>query len=233
MGCWWGGGTPPCQVSYTLDQETMATHRCSPPEHGSDIRQSPAYTCSSGPSGRWYASADGCILLVEIQVGVKTYLRPVARLVKLLAFPCDNIDPATSVARYLFCFDNQCCSGGCCSKLSIIIYSGTLDSPRRVVGSYLWSLCGLLVTEQLGVPLRRMRLWRKWLVNKPFCYSSVNSFNYHSFIQLSFVIHSSVLTQQIINYNCSLVCLYSFTKVVPAFNYNSLFAILRNTIDLF
>ncbi|KAK0153723.1 hypothetical protein N1851_004487 [Merluccius polli] len=44
------------------------------------------------------ASADGCIQLAEVQVGDKTYLRPVARLVRLPAVPDDNADPGTSVA---------------------------------------------------------------------------------------------------------------------------------------
>ena len=44
------------------------------------------------------ASADGCIWSAEVQVGDKTYLRPVARLVRLPAVPDAAADPGISVA---------------------------------------------------------------------------------------------------------------------------------------
>ena len=47
---------------------------------------------------RLNASADGCIRSAEVQVGDKTYLRPVARLVRLPAVPDDDADPGTPVA---------------------------------------------------------------------------------------------------------------------------------------
>ena len=47
---------------------------------------------------RLNASADGCIRSAEVQVGDKTYLRPVARLVRLPAVPDADADPGTSVA---------------------------------------------------------------------------------------------------------------------------------------
>lgn len=44
------------------------------------------------------ASADGCVRSAEVQVGDKTYLRPVARLVQLPAVPDNDADPGTSLA---------------------------------------------------------------------------------------------------------------------------------------
>lgn len=46
------------------------------------------------------ASADGCIRSAEVQVGDKTYLRPVARLVQLPALPDDDADLGTSAAPW-------------------------------------------------------------------------------------------------------------------------------------